>query len=48
MSVTFDPFRLLLISLAGWVNQHQRDLIDYLGEKTACCASNLGTADAPK
>jgi hypothetical protein len=33
MSLTFDPFRLLLISLAGWVNQHQRDVIDYLEEE---------------
>ena len=28
-----DPFRLLLISLAGWVNEHQEDVIEYLQEE---------------
>ena len=28
MSVVLDSLRLLLISLAGWLNQHQRDVID--------------------
>ena len=27
--LTFDPFRLLLICLAGWLNQQQQDA--YLG-----------------
>jgi hypothetical protein len=26
-----DPFRFKLISLAGWMNQHQHDAIDYRG-----------------
>jgi hypothetical protein len=30
MRLVFDPFRLLLISLAGWLNQQQQDIIDYL------------------
>lgn len=30
MRVTWDPFRLLLISLAGWMNQQQQDVIEYL------------------
>jgi hypothetical protein len=30
MRPAFDPFRLLLISLAGWLNQQQQDVIDYL------------------
>jgi len=25
MRLVFDPFRLLLVSLAGWLNQHQQD-----------------------
>ena len=29
-----DPFRLLLISLAGWMNQHQLHVIDYLREES--------------
>ena len=33
MRLAFDPFRLLLISLAGWLNQQQQDVIDYLQEE---------------
>jgi hypothetical protein len=33
MRLPLDPFRLLLISLAGCLNQHQRDVIDYLQEE---------------
>ena len=29
MRLALDPFRLLLISLAGWLNQQQQDVIDY-------------------
>jgi hypothetical protein len=29
MRWTFDPFRLLLISIAGWLGQQQRDAVDY-------------------
>jgi hypothetical protein len=42
MSVTLDPFRLLLISLAGWVNQHQREVIDYLVEENCVLREQLG------
>jgi len=42
MSVTLDPFRLLLISLAGWLNQHQRDVIDYLEEENRLLREQLG------
>jgi len=30
MRLALDPFRLLLISLAGWLNQQQLDIIGYL------------------
>ena len=33
MTLALDPFRLLLISLAGWMNQRQQDVIDYLQEE---------------
>jgi hypothetical protein len=33
MRLAMDPFRLLLISLAGWLNQQQQDVIDYLQEE---------------
>ncbi len=42
MRLTLDPFRLLLISLAGWLNQHQRDVIDYLQEENRVLREQLG------
>ena len=36
------PFRLLLISLAGCLNQHQRDVIDYLQEENRVLREQLG------
>ena len=33
MRLALDPFRLLLVSLAGWLNQGQQDVIDYLQEE---------------
>jgi hypothetical protein len=33
MCPSFDPFRLLVISVAGWLGQQQRDAIDYLREE---------------
>jgi hypothetical protein len=28
-----DPFRFVLIAVAGWMNQHQLQVIDYLREE---------------
>ena len=42
MRLTLDPFRLLLISLAGCLNQHQRDVIDYLQEENHVLRQQLG------
>ena len=30
MTGTFHPFHFLVIALAGWLNRHQQDVIDYL------------------
>ena len=43
MRLTLDPFRLLLISLAGWLNQHQREVIDYLEEENRVLREQLGS-----
>ena len=43
MRLTLDPFRLLLISLAGCLNQHQRDLIDYIEEENRVLREQLGS-----
>ena len=42
MRRTFDPSRLLLISVAGWSGQQQRDAIDYLREENRVLREQLG------
>jgi hypothetical protein len=42
MRLAIDAFRLLLISLAGWLNQQQQDVIDYLQEENRVLREQLG------
>jgi hypothetical protein len=42
MRRTVDPFRLLLVSIAGWLSQQQRDAIDYLREENGVLREQLG------
>jgi transposase len=42
MGPTFDPLRLLVISVAGWLGQQQRDAIDYLREENRVLREQLG------
>jgi transposase InsO family protein len=42
MRLAMDPFRLLLISLAGWLNQQQQEVIDYLQEENRVLREQLG------
>jgi hypothetical protein len=42
MSRTLDPFRFLLVSIAGWMNQHQVQIIDYLREENRVLREQLG------
>src|SRR5215472_7318401 len=42
MRLAMDPFRLLLISLAGWLDQQQQDVIDYLQEENRLLREQLG------
>ena len=42
MRLAIDPFRLLLISLAGWLNQRQQDVIEYLQEENRVLREQLG------
>jgi transposase len=42
MRVALDPFRLLLISLAGWLTQQEQDVIDYLQEENRVLREQLG------
>ena len=42
MRLALDPFRLLLISLAGFLNQQQHDAIEYLHEENRVLREQLG------
>jgi len=37
-----DPFRFLLFAVAGWMNQHQLLVIDYLREENRILREQLG------
>ena len=41
MRFAIDPFRLLLISLAGWLNEQQQDVIGYLQEENRVLREQL-------
>jgi hypothetical protein len=43
MRPMLDPFRLLLISLAGYFNQQQHDVIDYLQEENRVLRQQVGS-----
>ncbi|MPZ20031.1 MAG: transposase [Luteitalea sp.] len=38
----FHPLRFFLVALAGWINQQQRDVIDYLQEENRVLREQLG------
>jgi hypothetical protein len=45
MPRVLDPFRFVLIAVAGWMNQHQLQIIDYLCEENRVLRKQLGAAD---
>src|ERR1700676_5593053 len=42
MPKTLDPFRFLLIAVAGWMNQRQQHAIEYLREENRILRAQLG------
>ena len=38
----FDPFRFVIVSIAGWMNQHQQHAIEYLREENKVLREQLG------
>src|SRR6202163_3845548 len=42
MSRVLDPFRFVLIAVAGWMNQRQLEIIDYLREENRILREQLG------
>ena len=43
MSSALNPFQFLVISVAGWMNQHQRQVIEYLIEENRVLREQIGT-----
>ena len=43
MSRSFDPFRFLLIAVAGWMNQEQQQIVDYLREENRVLRAQILT-----
>ena len=37
-----DPFRFMLVAVAGWMNQRQLQVIDYLREENRVLLEQLG------
>src|SRR5712692_2224002 len=42
MSRVLDPFRFVLVAVAGWMNQRQLEMIDYLREENRVLREQLG------
>jgi putative transposase len=42
MPKTWDPFRFLLLAMAGWMNQQQQHAIEYLREENQVLRAQLG------
>jgi hypothetical protein len=46
MPRVLDPFRFVLIAVAGWMNQRQLQMIDYLREENRVLREQLGRGDS--
>src|SRR6187397_2802768 len=42
MPIALDPFRFVLIAVAGWMNQRQLQMIEYLREENRVLREQLG------
>ena len=43
MHAVFDQFSFLVVSIAGWMNQHQQQVIEYLMEENRVRREQIGT-----
>ncbi len=48
MPTALDPFRFLLIALAGWMNERQLQMIEYLREDNRVLREQLGFPGSPR
>ena len=42
MRARLDPFSFLVVSIAGWLNQRQQQVIEYLVEETRVLRGQMG------
>ena len=42
MRAILDPFSFVVISIAGWMNQHQQHVIEYLIEENRVLREQIG------
>jgi hypothetical protein len=42
MRAILDPFSFVVISMAGWMNQHQQQVIEYLIEENRVLREQIG------
>src|SRR5450756_3041535 len=42
MRAVLDPFRFVVVAFAGWMNQHQQQVIEYLVEENRVLREQLG------
>jgi hypothetical protein len=42
MRASLDPFSFLVLSMAGWLNQRQQQVIDYLVEENRVLREQIG------
>src|SRR6059036_2430041 len=42
MRASLDPFSFLVVSIAGWMNQHQHHVIEYLIEENRVLREQIG------
>jgi hypothetical protein len=45
MARMLDPFQFLVVAVAGWMNQHQQQTIEYLREENRVLREHLVAAD---
>ena len=43
MRAGLDPFSFLVVSVAGWMNQRQQQVIEYLVEENRVLREQIGT-----
>ena len=42
MDARLDPFSFVVVSLAGWMNHHQQQVVDYLMEENRVLREQIG------